>query len=162
MANPKPLKEYHKRAIELKYKGKTYEDIVGILNEEFEKSGVKPKFSQQTVKDWFREDGTLTEAYKKYEQEWDAINKELMLAIRKAGFQVLEENFRTASEMLVALLGSEKDSVKLGAIREIYDRLLGKAKQPVEVGGKVNLDMGKAEHRLDEARKYDNDEGNQN
>lgn len=154
MAKQKLLKEYHKKAIELKYKGKTYEEIADILNEEFEKSGVKPGFSQQTVKDWFREGGTLVETYRKYEEEWDAVNKELMIAIRKAGFKILEENFRTASEMLIALLGSEKDSVKLGAIKEIYDRLLGKAKQSVEVGGKVSVEnrLIKYEHRLHAVR----------
>lgn len=162
MAKSKPLKEYHKRTIEMKYKGKTYEEIADILNEDFKKSGVKPGFSQQTVKDWFREGGTLYEAYRQYEMEWDAINKELALAARKAGIQILEKNFRMTCEMLIALLGSEKDHVKLGAIREILDRVVGKAKQPVEIGGKVDLDMSKIEHRLDEARKYGDNEGSKN
>lgn len=141
------MEKYHQRAIELKYKGKNYEEIADILNEEFKKNRVG-KFSHQTLADYFKEGGTLFEAYRKYEEEWDAINRELMIVVRKAGFQILEENFRTASEMLIALLGSEKDSVKLGAIREIYDRLLGKAKQPVEVGGKVEMDLTKYEQRL--------------
>ena len=42
------------------------------------------------------------------------------------GARIREENFRIANEMLVALIGSENDNVKLGAIRELLDRVEGK------------------------------------
>lgn len=158
MARQKSSKKYHKRAIELKYKGKSYNDIAESLSVEFKKSGVKDGFSEQTIKDWFRENGTLAEAYRQYEEEWDAINRELRIAALKAGVQILESNFRMTCEMLIALLGSEKDIVKLGAIREILDRVVGKAKQPIELGGNVGVNLNKHEHRLEEVRKiYGND-----
>jgi hypothetical protein len=125
MPKLKHLAEYHKKALELKYKGNSYQDIAETLNSQFEKSR-KAEFAQQTIKDWFKESGTLCEIYKLYEQEMDAIHQETMGAIKKAGVQIREQNFRIANEMLVALMGSQTDNVKLAAVKELLDRVEGK------------------------------------
>ncbi len=134
MPKLKHLTEYHKKALELKYKGNPYQDIAEILNSRFEKSR-KAGFTEQTIKDWFKESGTLCETYKLYEQEMDEIHRETMDAIKKAGVRIREQNFRIANEMLVALIGSQTDSVKLGAIRELLDRVEGKPKEVISIDG---------------------------
>jgi hypothetical protein len=132
MPKLKHLTEYHKKALEMKYKGNPYQDIAEILNSQFEKSR-KAGFTEQTIKDWFKESGTLCETYKLYEQEMDEIHRETLDAIKKAGVRIREQNFRIANEMLVALIGSQTDSVKLGAIRELLDRVEGKPKEVISI-----------------------------
>lgn len=135
MPKLKHLTEYHKKALELKYKGNPYQDIAEILNSQFGKSR-KAGFTEQTIKDWFKESGTLCETYKLYEQEMDEIHRETIDAIKKAGVRIREQNFRIANEMLVALIGSQTDSVKLGAIRELLDRVEGKPKEVISIDEK--------------------------
>lgn len=132
MADIKHLSAYHKLAFELKYKGYSYQNIADSLNKKCPKS--RPaKFSQQTIKDWFKEDGRLYKAYCVYENEMDQIHAETMEIVRKAGARVREENFRLANEMLVALMGSSNDAVKLAAIKEILDRVEGKPKENISL-----------------------------
>lgn len=132
MADIKHLSEYHKLAFELKYKGHSYQNIADSLNRKCPKS--RPaKFSQQTIKDWFKEDGRLYKAYCIYETEMDQLHAETMEIVRKAGARVREENFRLANEMLVALMGSSNDAVKLAAIKEILDRVEGKPKENINL-----------------------------
>jgi len=132
MPKLKHLAEYHKKALELKYKGNSYQDIAETLNSQFEKSR-KGKFSEQTIKDWFKESGTLRETYKLYEKEMDAVHSETMQVLLKAGVQIREKNFRLANEMLVALMGSQQDNVKLGAIKELLDRVEGKPREATDL-----------------------------
>ena len=132
MAKIKHLSEYHKRALELKYKGHSYESIAEDLNRKATKSR-KAKFTEQSVKDWFKESGTLSETYRIYEDEMDKIHMETMNIVRRAGARIREQNFRLANEMLVALMGSANDSVKMSAIREILDRVEGKPKEIIHV-----------------------------
>jgi len=66
----------------------------------------------------------------------DEIHRETIDAIKKAGVRIREQNFRIANEMLVALIGSENDNVKLGAIRELLDRVEGKPKEVISVDDK--------------------------
>jgi hypothetical protein len=61
----------------------------------------------------------------------DQIHAETMEIVRKAGARIREENFRLANEMLVALMGSSNDAVKLAAIKEILDRVEGKPKENI-------------------------------
>lgn len=129
MPKIKHLNEFHKRAMSLKYKGNTYEDIADRLNEYAEKGGISRRFTEQTVKDWFKRNGTLAEAYRLYEQEMDDVNREIFDVITKAGVRVRATNFRLANEMLIALMGSANDHVKLGAVRELLDRVEGKPKE---------------------------------
>ena len=132
MAKIKHLSEYHKRALELKYKGHSYESIAEDLNRKGPKSR-NAKFTEQSVKDWFKEAGTLYEIYRIYEEEMDEIHNETMKIVRRAGGRIREQNFRLANDMLVALMGSANDSVKLAAIREILDRVEGKPKETIHV-----------------------------
>ena len=125
MPKIKHLSEFHKLAFELKYKGFSYQNIAETLNKKRPKSR-NAKFTEQSVKDWFKEAGTLCDAYRMYEDEMDQIHIETMNIVRRAGARIREQNFRLANEMLVALMGSSSDAVKLSAIREILDRVEGK------------------------------------
>lgn len=145
----KTITEYHKKALSLKYKGTEYSEIADTLNQLFPKARPGKNFTEQLVKDWFKEGGTLCEEFRKYEIEWDAINKKLVLESKKAGIQILGKNFRLACEMLVALMGSTQDPVKLGAIREIIEAVLGE-----KVGeGIDDSNLTKYEQRLRAIRK---------
>jgi hypothetical protein len=153
MAKIKHLTEYHRRALELKYRGNTYLDIAEKLSEYAGKSRISRKFTEQTIKDWFKENGALSEAYRLYEQEMDGIHRETLEVVKKAGARVREENFRLANEMLVALMGSQNDNVKLGAIKELLDRVEGQPKQFLDIKkSEVGLDLLKHEHRLEKVR----------
>jgi len=132
MAKLKIITKYHERALELKYKGYSYQNIAEDINHRFEKSR-KAKFTEQTVKDWFRQSGTLRETYELYEQEMDAIHQETVDIVRKAGVRIREQNFRLANEMLVALMGSQNDNVKLSAIKELLDRVEGHPKETLQL-----------------------------
>lgn len=132
MPKLKHLTKYHKAALELKYRGTLYRDIAEKLTERFSKE-VGRTFSEQTVKDWFKEGGTLFEDYRKYESEIDEIERENLIIIKKMGVRIREENFRIANEMLVALMGSDTDSTKLGAIRELLDRVEGKPREAITI-----------------------------
>lgn len=132
MAKLKHITKYHEHALELKYKGHSYQNIADDINRKFEKSR-KAKFTEQSIKDWFKESGTLCETYRLYEQEMDAIHHETTEVVRKAGVRIREQNFRLANEMLVALMGSQNDAVKLAAIKEILDRVEGKPKETIHL-----------------------------
>lgn len=137
----------------MKYRGNSYQDIAERLNEYADKSMVSRKFKMQTIKDWFKENGALAEAYRLYEQEMDGIHREILGVIKKASARVREENFRLANEMLVALMGSQNDNVKLGAIKELLDRVEGQPKQFLDIKkSEVGLDLLKHEHRLEKVR----------
>ena len=105
MPRLKHLTEYHKKALSLKYKGTEYSEIADTLNQLFPRARPGKDFTEPLVKNWFREGGTLCEEFRKYEIEWDAINKKLVLESKKAGIQTLGKNSRLACEMLVALMG---------------------------------------------------------
>lgn len=132
MAKLKHITKYHECALELKYKGHSYQNIAEDINRKFEKSR-KAKFTEQTVKDWFKQSGTLQETYRLYAQELDLIHQETVDIVRKAGVRVREQNFRLANEMLVALMGSQNDGVKLAAIKELLDRVEGHPKDRIEL-----------------------------
>jgi len=136
MPRLKHLQEYHKRAMEMKYKGSSYKEIADFLNEKFRKSRKTKNglsFIEQTIKDWFKESGTLYEDYRYYEEQMDEIHREAMEVIRKAGVRIREENFRVANEMLVALMGSDNDNIKLAAIKELLNRVEGQPRQFLNV-----------------------------
>jgi len=68
----------------------------------------------------------------------DLIHQETVDIVRKAGVRVREQNFRLANEMLVALMGSQQDNVKLAAIKELLDRVEGHPKDRIELS-KLNF-----------------------
>lgn len=131
MRKVKRLAEYHKRALEMKYEGASYREIAEKLNEHYSKKTNKA-FSEQTIKDWFKESGTLCVEYRAYEKEADEIHRENTDMIKKMGVRIREQNFRIANEMLVALMGSQTDNVKLAAVKELLDRVEGKPTDNVE------------------------------
>ena len=133
MPRLKHLTEYHKKALSLKYKGTEYSEIADTLNQLFPRARPGKDFTEPLVKNWFREGGTLCEESK------------------KAGIQTLGKNFRLACEMLVALMGSTQDPVKLGAIKEIIEAVLGDK----VAGGIDDADLTKYEQRLQKIRKQD-------
>jgi len=136
MPRLKHLQEYHKRAMEMKYKGNSYKEIAEFLNEKFRKSRKTKNglsFTEQTIKDWFKESGTLCEDHRLYEEEMDEIHQEAIEIIKKAGVRIREQNFRLANEMLIALMGSDNDSIKLAAIKELLNRVEGQPRQFLDV-----------------------------
>lgn len=134
MPIPFKLEKYHKRAMELRYSGRySYVEIAEKLQDEFGKKPKKVSFNEDTLKNWFRTEGELYEVYREHEKEQDELNKEAFEIIKKAGLRVRAENFRIANEMLVALLGSDNDAVKLGAIKELFDRTEGRPTQKTQL-----------------------------
>jgi hypothetical protein len=71
-----------------------------------------------------------------------------------AALYALIDNSRKAAQVLAASLDSISEKVRLDAARDILDRVLGKAKQPVEneMGGSVtiNVEYGDGHDRPDE------------
>lgn len=134
MPLPVKLEKYHKRAMELRYSGRySYAEIAEKLAEEFEKKTKKVSFNEDTLKNWFRSEGELCEPYRIYEEEQDDLNKEIYEIVRRAGLRIRAENFRLANEMLVALMGSQNDNVKIAAIKELFDRIEGKPTQKTQL-----------------------------
>lgn len=120
--------------MKLRYSGRySYEEIAEKLKEKFGKKAKKVSFTEDTLKNWFRNEGELCETYWRYEQEQDELNEEACAIVRKAGIRIRSENFRLANEMLVALMGSQNDSIKLGAIKELFDRTEGKPTQRTQL-----------------------------
>ena len=110
-------------AIRLKYEGETHEAI-----------SKKIKTPVDTIKGWFRSEGPLRDEYDTYTDE----QNELRL---NESNQILKRNIHTASNMLVALMGSTDDSVKLRATKEIHDRVHGSPKETVEHRGLFGTDL---------------------
>lgn len=109
-----PKNKKCQEAIQLKYEGETYPSI-----------SKKLKVPLNTIKDWFREDGLLREEYKAYRDEENQKRREL-------ADETLKKNINTAADILVGLMGSDKDEIKFKAAMAIHEREFGKAVQPLE------------------------------
>ena len=101
MAN---LNKKYKKAIELKYDGESYETIAKFL-----------KVAVATVKDWFWNGGILYEHY----QEYSDLLNETKTEVAK---ETISKNLDIAAQMIVGLMGSDKDEIKFKAAKEILDR----------------------------------------
>lgn len=99
-------------AIRLKYEGDEYAVIAR-----------KIKVPLDTIKGWFEYGGLL---YEKYAEYRDQKNEEL----QKEAISVLRGAVGTASKMLVALMGSNRDDIKFKAANAIIERIYGK---PTEI-----------------------------
>ena len=106
-----------KEAIRLKYGGETYSVIAKKLN-----------ISIGTLNSWFCFGGLLKEEYEKYRDEQNEFLGDL-------SDEILARNVHTASNMLIALMGSPENSVKFRAVKEILDRVRGKPKETIEHQG---------------------------
>ena len=120
MPKLKQLKAPHREAIRLRYEGKTTDEIVEHL------TAKRLKANSNTIKDWFRAGGLLEVAYENYCREQENIETEVKNALHKHADFVLGRCVKIAAEMVVALMGSQKDEVKLKAAIEVLDRVLGK------------------------------------
>lgn len=109
-----PKNKKCQEAIQLKYEGETYPLI-----------SKKLKVPLNTIKDWFREDGLLREEYEAYRDEENQKRREL-------ADETLKKNINTAADILVGLMGSDKDEIKFKAAMAIHEREFGKAVQPLE------------------------------
>ena len=107
-------------AIELKYKGETYEKIAQAVGT-----------SLQTIKEWFSSGGRLRGSYFEYEEEQnDFIKKEARLSLKRS---VLK-----ASKTLGDLLDDKNPTIKLRAAHMILERELGIPKE-VDNQGKLSI-----------------------
>lgn len=96
----------------MKYEGEKYKDISHKL-------GV----AVATLKSWFMQDGPLFDAYQEYSQEMsDFIQSD---AARK-----ISQNVDVAAEMIVALIGSEKDEVRPVGNELAKNRKTQRSRQP--------------------------------
>jgi len=102
------------QAIRLKYKGFKYKEISKRL-------GV----AVPTLKGWFMSGGALYDAYKDFSQK-------MCSTIQDDAADQIAKNVDVAAEMIVALMGSEKDEVKFKAAVHILDRCLGKPVQQID------------------------------
>jgi transposase len=130
MAN---LNKKYKKAIEMKYDGESYETIAKSL-----------KVAVATVKNWFWNGGILYDHY----QEYSDLLNETKTEVAK---ETISKNLDIAAQMIVGLMGSDKDEIKFKAAKEILDRELGKPKETIQHEGNVGLDFS-YEHILKKAR----------
>ena len=137
MAN---LNKKYKKAVEMKYDGESYETIAKSL-----------KVAVATVKDWFWNGGILYDHY----QEYSDLLNETKTEVAK---ETISKNLDIAAQMIVGLMGSDKDEIKFKAAKEILDRELGKPKETVQHEGNVGLDFS-YEHILKKARQKQKADG---
>jgi transposase len=137
------LNKKYKKAIEMKYDGESYETVAKNL-----------KVALQTVKDWFYKGGILTPHYKEYSE----LMNETKTEVAK---ETIIKNLDIAAQMIVGLMGSDKDEIKFKAAKEILDRELGKPKETVEHEGNIGLDFS-YEHILKKARQKQKTSGGGN
>lgn len=109
-----PKNEKCQEAMRLKYERESYPIIAR-----------KIKIPLATIKRWFAEDGLLKEDYEEYRGEENQKRRELADAI-------LKKNIKMAADILVGLMGSDKDEIKFKAAMSILEREFGKAVQPLE------------------------------
>lgn len=121
-------------AIRLKYEGEDYAVIARTL-----------KVPINTLKKWFADGGLLAEDYKEYRDAQNKLREDEAL-------EVLRREIKTASRMLVGLMASTSDGVKLKAVLAILERLLGKPMQPVRHEGNLGLTDLSYEQQLREIR----------
>ncbi len=131
-------------ALALKYEGEDYPAISREL-----------KIPIDTLKKWFAEGGLLFEDYKEYRDAQNQFREDEAL-------EVLRREIKTASRMLIGLMASTSDGVKLRAVLAILERLLGKPTQPIKHEGNLNLTEMPYEQQLREIRKKYGDNTKQN
>jgi len=95
-------------AIHLKYEGEEYAFIAKAI-----------KVPIDTIKGWFEYDGLLYEQYAEYR---DKRNEKL----REESLTMLRGAVGTATKMIVALMGSNRDDIKFKAASAIIERIHGK------------------------------------
>lgn len=129
-----PKSKKCQEAIRLKYENEGYIVIA-------KKIGV-PK---TTIDGWFEDGGLLYEAYREYRDKQNKVREE-------EGLEILRKEVKTLCTMLIALVGSTNDAVKLKAVLAGLDRILGKPTLPIRYSGEVNLTDLSYEQQLEKIR----------
>lgn len=127
------LTKTHREAIRLRYDGNTAEDAVNQLTAQ----GLKTTLN--TFKGWFKTGGLLEVEYEKYCQEQEDIEARVEKVLRNRAKHIMSGAVKTAAEMLVALMGSDRDEVKLKACLKIIEQEFGKPVQPLS--GKITYEQ---------------------
>lgn len=138
------LQGYHYRAVEVRYEGKTFNDICGILGAEFRK-GVHP----DTIRKWFARGGLLENEYLDYarhenERRRQMMREELKKLVTKIPGKldaIIGRMDNTGQPDMVALMGiktlievlgiTASDDPKTGAKLEEYFKKLEQFPSPV-------------------------------
>src|SRR3989338_5145289 len=121
----KKLNKIHREAIRLRYEANTQEEIV----EKLAVQGLKTTIN--TVEGWFRAGGLLEAEYEKYCKTNEDIETQIEKVVRARARHIMKGAVKTAAEMLVALMGSDRDEVKLKACLKLVEQEFGKAIQPL-------------------------------
>lgn len=121
----KELNKIHREAIRLRYEG----NAAGEVIEKLVALGLKTTIS--TYEHWFETGGLLEVEYEKYCREQKDIETRVEAALRERAQHIMKGAVKTAAEMLVALMGSDRDEVKLKAAIKLVEQEFGKAIQPV-------------------------------
>lgn len=121
----KQLTKIHREAIRLRYEGNTQNEIIEKLTAQGLKATVN------TIEGWFRSGGLLEAEYEKYYRQQEDIEAAVEKVIRARAQHIMKSAVKTASEMLVALMGSDRDEVKLKACLKIIEQEFGKSVQPI-------------------------------
>ena len=131
------------RAIALKYEGEGYQVIAKTL-----------RVSVDTIKNWFASDGTLFEKYHDYAKSMNRMR------VLEASNTIARE-VHLASRMLVSLMGSKRDEIKLKAAREILNYALKDA--GISPADEIpDVDKMSYEERLNLFEQYQEEENRKN
>ena len=121
----KELNKIHREAIRVHFEGSTAEEAVERL------AALELKTTINTFNTWFKTGGLLEVEYENYCREQKEIEKRVETVMRERAQHIMKGAVKTAAEMLVALMGSERDEVKLKAAIKIIEQEFGKAIQPI-------------------------------
>lgn len=121
----KGINKIHREAIRLRYEGSTQDEMVERL------AAQELKTTVNTIEGWFRAGGLLETEYEKYCHEQEQIESRIEKVLRQRAQHIMKGAVKTAAEMLTALMGSERDEVKLKAAIKIIEQEFGKAVQPI-------------------------------
>src|SRR3989304_1236748 len=111
----KELNKIHREAIRLRYEGNTAGEVV----EKLVALGLKTTIS--TYEHWFETGGLLEVEYEKYCREQKDIEARVEATLRVRAQHIMKGAVKTAAEMLVALMGSDRDEVKLKAAIKLVE-----------------------------------------
>jgi hypothetical protein len=138
------LRLLHRQAIEMKYDGLTYVEIEKAL-----------QIGKGTAGWWFQHDGPLRQQYLEYEAEQNQIRRDMAM-------NALRRSFDKSMKVLVKLLESDDEKIRIQAIKEINDRILGKPIQPIlngeaghDVIQRMKKELGIDEQSLSGVREMD-------
>jgi len=126
-------------------------DIVGLT--EKERAYVEARSQTTTKLAAFRLAGISHATYylwpKERQEYLEALVQDHKASLSQRALQILEQNAEAAAQVKADGLNSDKDHIAQAAADSILDRVLGRAKQPIEQSGTltVNVHYGRNRHR---------------